>query len=90
MRDISLVLDKQIAKEFHKCAERTKEYPLDVGEMRKLRMELEDLCGITPLEALNVLTYRNVRDYIWKYNTAEYVCVDAGCSLPPAPSIQFC
>lgn len=61
-----------------------------MGEMHKLRKELEDLCGITPLEALNVLIYRNVRDYIGKYNTAEYVCVDAGCSLPSAPSIQFC
>ena len=36
MRDTSLVLDKQIAKEFHKRAERTKEYPLDVGEMKNI------------------------------------------------------
>lgn len=63
-----LTLDKKIALEFHKCAENTPEYPHDYGEMRQLRIELQNLCGITELEALNVLIYRNVSDYIWKYN----------------------
>lgn len=63
-----LALDRKIAEEFHACAEETKEYPHDYGEIRRLRMELQELCGITELEALNVLIYRNVSDYIWKYN----------------------
>ena len=66
-----LALDKKIAKEFHKCAEKTKEYPYDQGEMRRLRIELQELCGITELEALNVLICRNVSDYIWKYNVGS-------------------
>ncbi len=38
--------------------------------MRKLRIELQTLCGITELEAMNVLIHRNVSDYIHKYNNA--------------------
>ena len=63
-----LVLDVKIAKDFHHCAEQTKEYPYDLGEMRKLRIQLQELCGITEIEAINVLHYRNVSDYIHKYN----------------------
>lgn len=63
-----LALGRKIALEFHKCAKQTKEYPHDYGEMRKPRIELQELCGITELEALNVLIYRNVTDYICKYN----------------------
>ena len=66
-----LALDKIIANEFHKCAEKTREYPHDYGEMRRLRIELQELCGITEIEALNVLIYRNVSDYIWKYNAGS-------------------
>lgn len=51
-----LALDRKIALEFHKYAEQTKEYPHDYGEMRKLRMELPELCGITELEALTIRT----------------------------------
>ena len=68
MLTAQLALDRKIAEEYHACAEETKEYPHDYGEMRLLRMELQELCGITELEALNVLIYRNVSDYIWKYN----------------------
>jgi hypothetical protein len=39
-----LALDRKIALEFHKYAEQTKEYPHDYGEMRKLRIELPELC----------------------------------------------
>ncbi len=64
-------LDRKIAKEFHASAVRTKEYPYDCGEMRLLRLELMNLCGITEIEALNVLTYRNVGDYIGKYSNCN-------------------
>ncbi len=65
-----LVLDRRTADQFHEYAKHTKEYPHDMGEMRKLRIELQALCGITELEAMNVLIYRNVSDYIHKYNSA--------------------
>ena len=61
---------RKIAMEFQTYAEKTSEYPHDYGEMRRLRVELQKLCGITELEALNVLINRNVSDYIWKYNRA--------------------
>ena len=68
MHKTVLALDQKIASEFHNCAKQTREYPHDYGEMRKLRIELQKLCGITELEALNVLNCRNVVDYIAKYN----------------------
>ena len=70
IKNIFLALDKKTATQFHECAKHTKEYPHDMGEMRKLRIELQALCGITELEAMNVLIYRNVSDYIHKYNSA--------------------
>ncbi len=63
-----LLLDRKIAGEFHRCAKQTTEYPNNYGEMSRLRIELQNLCGITELEAINVLTDRNVSDYISKYN----------------------
>ncbi len=63
-----VALDIKIANEFHNYAKQTKEYPHDYGEMRSLRVSLQNLCGITELEAINVLLSRNVADYIAKYN----------------------
>ena len=62
-----LLLDAKIAKDFHEQAKRLPEYPLDYGSMSGLKKELVDLCGVTELEALNILCGRNVRDYINKY-----------------------
>ena len=62
-----ILLDTSIAEEFHKQALKTPEYPLDCGHMRNLKKELMDLCGVTELEALNILCKRNVQDYISKY-----------------------
>lgn len=62
-----ILLDITIAEEFHKQALKTPEYPLDYGNMHKLKKELMDLCGVTELEAINILCGRNVRDYISKY-----------------------
>lgn len=63
-----VTLDKKIAKEFYDCARTTIEYPNDYGSMRSLREDLQELCGLTELEAHNVLINRNVADYIGKYN----------------------
>ena len=62
-----ILLDTVIAEEFHKQALKTPEYPLDYGKMHDLKKELIDLCGVTEIEALNILCGRNVRDYISKY-----------------------
>ena len=39
----------------------------DIGEMRKLRIELMDRCGVTETEALNTLSNYHVADYLLKY-----------------------
>lgn len=63
-----ILLDRKIAREFHRYAKQTTEYPNNYGEMSRLSAELQNLCGITELEAINVLIDRNVSDYISKYN----------------------
>ena len=68
MYESFLLLDKKTAYYYHGLAEQTKEYPQDYGEMRRLRSELQDLCGITEIEALNVLTGHNVDFYVKMYN----------------------
>lgn len=62
-----ILLDTKIAKSFHEQAMKTAEYPLDYGGMFVLKKELMDLCGVTELEAHNILCGRNVGDYINKY-----------------------
>ena len=62
-----ILLDAKIAKEFHEQALKTPEYPLDCGSMFALKWELVKLCGVTELEAHNILCERNVNDYINKY-----------------------
>ena len=62
-----LLLDAKIAKDFHEQAKKLSEYPLDCGSMSALKKELMELCGVTELEAHNILCGRNVSDYINKY-----------------------
>ena len=62
-----ILLDMNIAMDFHEQAMKTSEYPLDCGKMFALKRELMNLCGVTELEAHNVLIGRNVKDYIKKY-----------------------
>lgn len=62
-----LLLDAKIAKDFQEQAKKLPEYPLDYGTMSNLKKELVELCGVTELEALNILCGRNVSDYIKKY-----------------------
>ena len=55
----------RIAKEYQERADRLPYNGLqDVGERRKLRIELQERCGLTELEALNTLNGFHVRDYI--------------------------
>lgn len=36
----------------------------DIGERRKLREEIQERCGLTELEAVNILNGHHVKDYI--------------------------
>lgn len=40
----------------------------DTAEWRKLRIELQKLCDITEIEAVNILRGLNIRDYVNKYD----------------------
>lgn len=62
-----ILLDWKIAQDFHRQAMKTPEYPLDCGRMTGLKKELVELCGVTELEAFNILCGRNTGDYINKY-----------------------
>lgn len=62
-----LLLDQKIAQDFHNQAMKTSEYPLDCGRMTLLKKELVKLCGVTELEAHNILCGKNIEDYINKY-----------------------
>ena len=62
-----VLLDKKIARDFHNQAMGTSEYPLDYGRMSQLKKELIKLCGVTELEAHNILCGKNIEDYVNKY-----------------------
>lgn len=62
------LLTKEIAKEYQL---RVRKLPLngmqDTGERRGLRIELQRRCGLTELEAINIINGFHVRGYIAKY-----------------------
>jgi len=39
----------------------------DIGTRRELRIQLQRECGVTEIEAINILNGRNVGDYVLKY-----------------------
>lgn len=66
------LLSRAIAKEYQKAASTFSEEGLqDVGQRRKLRIELQKRCGLTELEAVNVINGHHVQDYIAKYERRQ-------------------
>ena len=69
------LLTRQIANEYQRKAARLPDNGLqDIVERRALRLELQERCGLTELQAINVLNDRHVGDYIsiqtrraWQY-----------------------
>lgn len=61
-------LTRSIAYEYR---ERAKALPYngmqDTGERRALRIELQERCGITELEAVNIINGFHIADYCTKY-----------------------
>ncbi len=43
----------------------------DTGDRRRLRQELQERCGITEIEAINILQGMHVQTYISKYEMAS-------------------
>lgn len=62
------LLSRTIAKEYQKMADMFHDNGLqDIGPRRALRIELQKKCGLTELEAVNVINGHHVQDYIAKY-----------------------
>ena len=61
-------LTLEIAEEYLEKAKRLPDTGgQDVGERRKLRIELQQRCGLTEVEAINILNGYHISDYIIKY-----------------------
>ena len=50
--------------------------PVDVGERRELRTELQERYGLTELEAINILNGNLINDYVNKYYRIKNEIVD--------------
>lgn len=61
-------LTREIVTEYQKRAEKLLDNGRqDVGERRRLRMELQEKCGLTEIEAINILNGNHVDQYLNKY-----------------------
>lgn len=61
-------LTREIVTEYQKRAEKLPNNGRqDVGERRKLRIELQEKCGLTEIEAINILNGHHVSQYLNKY-----------------------
>lgn len=61
-------LTQEIAREYQrKVATLTEGHGQNIGRRSELRDELMQMCGVTEIEAINILNGYNVEDYIRKY-----------------------
>lgn len=59
------LLTAEIVSEFqHRAAELPDNGNQDIGARRKLRKELQELCGLSEIQALNILNGFCTKDYI--------------------------
>lgn len=63
------LLTNGIAKEYRDKAKALPHDSMqDIGGRRALRIELQERCGVTELEAVNILNGCNIADYCVKYS----------------------
>ena len=59
------VLTKAIAEEYVRRVRKLPENGMqDIGERRELRLELQKRCGLTDLQAVNIINGDHVKDYV--------------------------
>ncbi len=64
----------EVAREYRKRAERLPDNGMqDIGERRKLRIELQQKFGLSELVALNVVNGRHLMDAVMLYKRAQYM-----------------
>lgn len=61
-------LTEEICREFKERADKLSECEGDTGAWRSLRIELQERCHITEVQAYNILRGYNVRDYLNYYD----------------------
>lgn len=71
MRKNTELLTEKIANDYYKRAKKISNTCLDIGERRELRIELQERCGVTEIEAINILNGFHTKDYIAKYQRLE-------------------
>ena len=55
----------------------TMKNPVDIGERRELRIELQKRFGLTEIEAINILNGNRINDYVNKYYRIKNEIVDS-------------
>ena len=60
-------LTSAVCSDYRRRASKLESNSTDTGSFKELRMELQKLCGVTELEAVNILRGFNTEDYIAKY-----------------------
>lgn len=59
------LLTRQIANEYRDRGRNLSSYWLqDIGDRRRLRMELQTRCNLTELEAVNIINGYHIEDYL--------------------------
>lgn len=67
------LLTAEIVSELqHRVAELPDNGNQDIGARRKLRKELQELCGLSEIQAINILNGLYIREYMW-INEREWV-----------------
>lgn len=63
------ILTEEIALEYRnralKIDDRNKQY---IGKLRKIAAELRIRCGVTEIEAINILNGNHIQEYVHKYD----------------------
>lgn len=63
------VLTEELALEYRDKALKMKNtHNQYVGDIRKIARELRDRCGITEVEAINILNGNHIQEYVQKYD----------------------
>lgn len=79
MSERKIALNLEIANRFRNKAKRMSDNSgQDMGEFRKLKIELMDYCDVTEMEAINILRGYHTMDYIRKYEIMSGIVTVAG------------
>ena len=64
-------LTEKIAYEYYKRSQHMAPSGQDIGDRRKLRIELQQQYGLCEIETVNILNGYHIKDYVTKYQRLE-------------------